>query len=471
MVASRPEQTVTRVQRPTCPQCQGDIPADDVNVQQGTMVCSACGRMLSVIDDIDRDPVTEAMAGWSAARPPVPEPARVRTAVDRYDWDLEVHLRSGRVDAAAIMLFWLLGWTAGCFLLARRVLLEPTLEHILFAIPFFVAWLLVAPLVATLLFGRERLHIGPGGLDYEWRVLAPLRRRQVDLDDILGVSGFVATPQYRGRSGRRACGIMILTRGVPIRLASGLPDDEMVWLADALQRHIWMLIGARLRFAGPGASLPSRGEQLGATHVPGTELLRRRRQRLERPRGTRWRVERDFNCTRLSHSPSLVGSLGLIGGTACVVLFWNGIVGLFVLELVKSFNWLLFLFLIPFAFIGLLMLTRWFRLLVAPFKRRVYSFTPGEITVRSTRLGMGWTKCHQFRRLDRLELRRGGSGGHKLMGKDSFYEENDRPFSLALVDPHGHDLIEIDALTEAEARWIADELFRDFGQWHVRVGL
>jgi hypothetical protein len=43
----------------------------------------------------------------------------------------------------------------------------------------------------------------------------------------------------------------------------------------------------------------------------------------------------------------------------------------------------------------------------------------------------------------------------------------DEPFTLALVDSAGRDLLAIDRLTEGEARWIADQLFGNFPEWFV----
>jgi hypothetical protein len=86
-------------------------------------------------------------------------------------------------------------------------------------------------------------------------------------------------------------------------------------------------------------------------------------------------------------------------------------------------------------------------------------------------LGVGWSRHHRFGALSHFELRSESSNVpiHRLPAAAGLDDGNGL-FKLALVGRDGDDVIEFGPFTQAEARWIADELFHDFRAWLVKVG-
>ncbi len=145
-------------------------------------------------------------------------------------------------------------------------------------------------------------------------------------------------------------------------------------------------------------------------------------------------------------------------------LFWNGILGVFLMMLLKKFEWFLFFFLIPFEAVGLALLTAWLATLLAPFCVERWVIGSGEAATRFSFLGLGWTRRFEAKDLGRIELRKGALGRG---------EEIDAPCSLGFVSREGRDLLVADGLSEGEARWMGGVacnalkgwLPKDGGQW------
>jgi hypothetical protein len=126
---------------------------------------------------------------------------------------------------------------------------RPTPFFLLFACPFLGGGAFVALLLIPRLFGRERLRIGPGGLDYRRDALVTLGRRHIPLAEVQAVA-----PTNPG-SVRTEKGLKIETLGKPVRFAQGVGPGERLWLADLLQRHLQALI--------PDRTIPLRGGAVG----------------------------------------------------------------------------------------------------------------------------------------------------------------------------------------------------------------
>lgn len=164
-------------------------------------------------------------------------------------------------------------------------------------------------------------------------------------------------------------------------------------------------------------------------------------------------------------------SLATVAVLTLVQLFWNGIVGVFIYQLIQDFQWFLFFFLIPFEAMGLFLAALWLAALTAPAWRLTWAFGEREATRRwnvsdadAIVFSFGWSKRFDIRPPIRIELRRRegkeqwGSLGGVLFQPDGEYD-------LAFLGREDKPLLTIERLNEGDARWIADTLLHAFSSW------
>lgn len=479
---------ITRVVKPKCPKCRASIAAADINLREGMMLCRACGHVASLRDVVGT--AAAEPAAWSPSAEPVPAPPRPKTRVEQVGDTLTLRRRTGHIAITAFMLVWMSGWTAGCIALVHQAIMEPSTQFVAFCVPFVIGWFFGAALLAGSLFGRESLVVSRDGVDCEQRMLVRWRRQRAELDDVRAITEF--STMADSESGQRSYGLRIETTGEPIRFGQGTKEEERAWLKDLIGRHIETIAPGRLGRAAPAAiesatasevttasttsdmsagatATSASGAAVGmAAAAPAVETLMPNRPPKPEPLDSRLRMTRELNCTTFERTQSLKSALGGIAGMTGICFFWNGIVSVFVMQLIEHFEWFLLLFLIPFEIIGLGLLIGWLVTLTSPFWRRTWTFRPGEVVKRFGILGIGRDRRYELLRLKQLELRR---GANKRKGFQSTNEDQtpDRRYALALVNADGSDLATFDGLTEAEARWMADELFVDFRSWFVHV--
>jgi hypothetical protein len=169
---------------------------------------------------------------------------------------------------------------------------------------------------------------------------------------------------------------------------------------------------------------------------------------------------------------------GLIGATFAT-LFWNGLVGFFIYELLKKpFDLGAVILLSVLALVGIALLALWLAVVTAPAWRLVWVFSPNGIYRRIGILGLGWVRRYEIPSdalepaLDRIELWRteGDQRVFSLTNYTQLIEGNLRDtdyalFSLAFIRADGTKLLEIDSLTEGEARWMAGVILREYPSW------
>ncbi len=462
MLGKQLKRAFSRIVKPTCPQCDAPIAPDDIDLRKGVMLCRGCGRLAYVEDAAGFRAGEEPP--WSPDSEPVPAPPRPSTRVEEFGGELTLWRRTGSIAVGLFLLLWFCGWTAGCAFLLHEVVTRREAFLLLFAVPFLAAWVFVALLLPWQFFGFERLRIGPDGLHHEWGALIVLGRRHCGLDAVRRVCRFATAAD--SETNERRHGLRIETTGAPIRFGKGAGDKELRWLADLIQRHIH-----RLAPGAPCESATSASKALSAfaASEAAVEVLQPTTARAERPADAALRLDREFNRTVFTRRTPVRAVLAAIGGVTLICLFWNGIVGVFVVQLFREFQWFLAVFLVPFVAVGLLIVGVWLAALLTPFTSTQWVFRPGEIATCRRVLGLGREKSYPLGRLARLELRREAGRKNRFRSTDAD-ETADRPYALALVNEDGSDLITFDGLTEGEARWIAAELYQDFRQWYVKVG-
>jgi hypothetical protein len=400
-------------------------------------------------------------------------PRRLHTHLESAGLRLTLEYR--RFDPTGCFLFlWLIGWTVGCVVLLGRVIAEPTILHLSFAIPFWAAWLLVSCLVLNSFFRRERLELGPEGIQFDCRVIIPIRQRAIPLGEIQGFGSYSTVVD--SESGTREWGLEVLTHGQGLRFGKGLSDDERAWLIDQLETQLSRLMPGR-EPPRPELQGQDSSESFAAqpratqTDVAGSgERLTLAAAPLAPPSDSRWVRRDDFHqLTFVTRGRCGCGALGML---LFITVFWNGIVSVFLTQLFGGEGglqgaawWALFVFLIPFEVIGLIMFGALVVALVEPLRRTRWSFTYGGAESQTTWLGIGPFRSYPVDRLDRIELRAASQGALAFRIAD----ENSSPVTpnccLVFIDCENRQQFTVDGLSQGEARWMADTVLRECQRW------
>lgn len=388
-------------------------------------------------------------------------PAKLRGTYDVTPQGMTVRYHP-RAGAVGFLIIWLIGWTVGCVLLAYKVFVDQEWMTIIFAIPFWSSWLVVFSLIVGGLTRRQRLEVDAEGLRYIDRAVVTLKNRRVPRDEF---RKFVVTRRKSNSNDNRSkTGLEVRTSGKPLFMFQNMPDAELRWLSYQLSQLIESP-------AEKTADAPrARSDALG----PRPQTLAISDQEAEPPSDSSWELVRDFQSLKFVQRGrwSWSGVLGLL----FICAFWNGIVAVFVgglLGLTPDMNmqggqwWMLFFFLIPFEVIGLVMLAALVFAVLEPVRRKAWQFEPGHVSYQYTWLGLGRRRAYPFESLERIDLgrRRGvlAQFGVKETAQDA--RESDAPYALTLVQPDNIELCTLDALTEGEARWIADTVMREWPEW------
>jgi hypothetical protein len=383
--------------------------------------------------------------------------------VEQSGEDLVLRRWRGNLIGGGFLLLWLIGWTVGCVALVQKVIGKPDLENILLACPFLPSWVFVFVLMARLLFSFESLRLGPGGLEYHWSALVLRGERHVPLEAVKRVVDDHAALAFG--SSHYEYGLKIHTKGEPIYFAFGVAPMERLWLAELIRKHLQSL-KSTWAMPAPGHAVKRTTAGYSRSGDAWVEVLQPHPHTPEMPADSAIRMYRDWDHIGFVRQSSV--SWGLFGLVTFCHLFWNGIVGIFLMQLAGQFQWSTFFFLIPFVVIGLAIFGIWLAVLSVPFWREHWAFRSEEMRGRFSVLGFGRSRRCELRSLDRIELRYGAVARKALVPLVDKDEEGTRPFSLGFVSPESQDLLVMDGLTEGEARWIAAEVFRDYPEWFAK---
>jgi hypothetical protein len=385
---------------------------------------------------------------------PPPMPAKLRGKYDVSPYGMTVRYRPG-AGPAGFLLVWLIGWTVGCVLLAYKVFVEQEWMTIVFAIPFWAAWIFVFVLVVGMFTRRQRLEVDEQGLRYIDRAVFALTNRHVPREEF---RKFAVGRRRKSDGEESKSGLEVRTTGKPLFLFPSMPDGELRWLAHQLSQ---LIEAAEVEESATVVedSLGEKPRELAVTD-----------DAVEPPSDTNWRLTHEFDSMRFVQRGrwSWTGVFGLL----FLCAFWNGIVLVFVggllgitpeMKIEGGEWWALFFFLIPFELIGLVFLAALVMVVLEPVRYSTWHFEPGLITYRYTYFGLGPRWMYPFEALGRVELTK--------RNKDSRAKQqpsDETPYGLSLVRPDNTELCAVGGLTQGEARWLADTLMREWPQWFRR---
>lgn len=396
-----------------------------------------------------------------------PMPAKPRVKINLVGDELTLDWSRRQWGVAGFLCLWLTGWTAGCAMITYQLITKFEWQMALFATPFYTAWFVVAGLIVYMLLGRQRLVLSRDEMSITWKAGVNYYRRVVPLDEVARATPDVTYTHQKNGPPKPLGVLSIETLGKPAHFASGIDDDEAKWLAETINVCLDGL--APHRTAVASSQLLAKAERRvehDSVHSEDDEegdddenmdvvVYQPTGERQLRPSDSTWQLEHQGRSLEFSNRGRW--SLGSIGGSLFINLFWNGIVSLFVVELFKNFEWFLALFLVPFVVIGLCIFAAFLAAITAPGWGVRYIIQSGQIEHRWWCPVYGLTKVFPFEQLDRIEISDSGfSEPPKNQITTKHLSQGD--YQIALVDTNNAEVATIESLTEGEALWMADTI-------------
>lgn len=384
--------------------------------------------------------------------------------------ELRAKWRTGHFAIAGFLLFFLSGWSLGCFLITRVALEHPEIPNVAGASVFCIGWFFAFWVLVGQLFGRERLVLNADGLTLRqgswW-----LQRTFVPLGELVvfGAAREDASVSAGGSTKTRK--IDIRSVGRPLRCGEGLPINEQNELKEKLRR----LLKSLQQNSATQRVYPPLADKTVFRRRPGGGLgeavLRTPNDLpIPKPGDSRTKLVDDFHRVRFITRGRF--HLGAIFGTAMVAGFWCGITGVFVYNLwwggpdqPQGLDWLMqFLFLIPFELIGLAFLLMVVLVIVDPLRAWVTTLTPQEVVDGFGWIGLGRFRRYLLGRIDRLEVRLApyhvAQFPAKLNMATLWSPDGCPTYTLVLIETGDLELCYLEGLTFGEACWMADVLIR-----------
>ena len=368
---------------------------------------------------------------------------------------LSLRYRRRQWGAGCFMLLWLCGWTVGCLFLGWQVWQKPEPLMIAFVTPFWASWIFVFLVLLAMFLQHERLTLDENGVTYAKSIVFPIHSRFVPLSELLRFESSATTNVSEDCS--PSFFVELVTVGQPLTMFSDLSTDERTWLTWRLNQQL-----ASLK---PGGATELE-EETSPRSLPGS---------VEMPSDCSWQREDSYEGTTFVQR----GRLNLIQllGVLFVVLFWNGVVSVFVMVLLgvapggpRPFDiewWGLCVFLIPFEVIGLILFGVLLFTVMEPVRRTSWRFDRDEIIYRLSWLGLGRSRRYDADAVDRIDLRirNAGESGVHFSLNDVHRTTASRGIRLILIDRDNTEVVSINGITEGEGRWMMDCVKRDHPQW------
>lgn len=379
-------------------------------------------------------------------------------------------------------MLWLTGWTAGCGFLLNELLTNFEWSMLLFATPFFAAWFAVAAMITYMLFGRQKLALARHELRIVKMAIVTLSSRLIPIDEVHRAAADTVVDSNSDGPPTVSGIIRIETLGKPLEFAKGIAQGEARWLAETINMCLDQMaphrkalssveaLHNRIEVEDPNQNAPLDDQQLATFDEDLTDdelmslddstiIFQPSRERFVKPSDSRWDLTREGRATLLANRG--YWSLASIAGLLFINLFWNGIVGVFILQLVKQFEWFLAIFLVPFEVIGLCMLVGLLFALTAPAWGVSHRIRFGRLERRWWGPLVGRTKSTDFNQLDRIEISSGGVGRSSKAFKFSPQSDDEGDYAITLIDDTNQEIAAIDSLTKGEAYWMADTIMSE----------
>lgn len=399
------------------------------------------------------------------AQPPI-RPRSLRTRISEAPDEIRLE---GRYTAWFIVGFiglWLTLWTGGCIAIGWNIVHGGDWFLILFAVPFYTAWIAVFGYLVSLLMGREQATLNRAGFEYRSRTFIRWHTRLIPLAEILGFRECIGASD--GDGGRQSSYLGVTNLGALQRFCRDVPAVERIWLVWRLQTALTELQRAHREIQAP---TPYSGPE--EDPVP----------QAQPPADSRWSCTDDG--TALSFHSQGVWSWLSFAALLMVNAFWNGIVVIF-LGVLFGFApggvngqaaapdgwgwWGLFLFLIPFEVVGLALFIALLLEFLEPVRHTVWEFAADQVRRRVTRLGFGRTRYFEVPAYGSTVVRDDlGKSRWTMVNRMANNQEieNDPIYGVLVADSERREICTLHGLSLGEARWVSDKLRRERRSWFI----
>lgn len=398
---------------------------------------------------------------------------RRRVKIDRTEDRLRVVYRTRDWGSGIFLAIWLTGWTVACASIVLKIVEKQNLGDVLIAMPFLGSWLFVSCLVLKFFFQKEVIVLNDQGLDYSRRIVLPLSRRTVPLQELRGFKQFETWALHKPRSLNTKSGLRVLSLGNTLECFKDLPVRDLKWLQRELNAYLLQLrpsVKSSRRFAkvfdadADIETLIPEGNR-SAARTKGTRNRAKHGAKHLPPSDCAWTLVDDGDEVSFVRRGKLPGhSLPML---LFINVFWNGIVAgyiLFLLGVIPAKDpppaglawWGLVAIAAIFASVGLLMLFMLAMALFAPLHQTRWTVTHDSVSLRHAWFGFGWQRQWSITRLEKLVMRNDAkpidTPGLIDWMRGLIFDKGS--FSLHFLDRHQQASCEIRDLTEGEARWM-----------------
>ncbi len=335
-----------------------------------------------------------------------------------------------RIFLLAFISVWMTGWTVGCVALTVGLVNQFAFFSLLFAIPFYVGWLAGATALVASFSPGASVTLNRTELEFRNIPLLKSMNRRIAFKEISQVLVEFEDNSYD---------LIVKSSGNDATLFQSHRKESLESIREILQQKIPTL-----------HTLPDADEsRVDESKVDRPKIAK---HRTTRPEETTWQFENKFGQTRLVNPGSFAPAAALV--TMGICLFWNGIVGSFVVQTVAEVfagnpEWGKALFLIPFILIGLVFLVVTLAIWCDPFRLIEYTFSHREIKWRHAYFGIGISKTLAMVGEVNVLITFDSSLDEPAQGDD---------YELMFFSKTFPRELKISPLTLAEAEWIATEL-------------
>ncbi len=418
---------------------------------------------------------------------PPPRPAKMLTRVIESSDNTTFRIDAKAGPVSLFLMLWLAGWTAGCVTIVTQAITKMDWKLAVFAVPFVGAWFLVAGLMLNLWRGYESLTVSKEGINHERGSIFGSKRRRITLAELRSID-VVTTTHRDDDSTYQRHRIDIATSGLPMSFAQDSMGTNRITRAevDWLKNEILMAVGLhggqevfdRLLGAPPAnGAIDTTASTSGASAR--SALLSDPTSASPSPASLRFRVIEAPDALLIERPYDWA-----IGKMVTVLLFgafWNGVVSVFVTQLVKGqppggMWWVLLVFLIPFELIGVFLIVGFIGELLGPVRKKVWEVSSDRLVSRSCVAMFGWTTQHDptsITTVRRQEITLAGLAKYagRVGNNDSRQQALDAlklqgPYELAFLDAADKPVLTIPFLTELEADAIEQSLRMRVPRWY-----
>jgi len=375
-------------------------------------------------------------------------PQKLRTRYSRDPDELTISYPWRAFGTGLFGIFFLSVWSVACVFLLFRVLEKPELMRVIVGSVFWIAWIFVFLFTVSSIFGCDYVKVDRDSLTYVNRIFIQISRRQCPFSEVKQIS--IKNRKQNEENTSFVPGMVIETLGGPISVFSGVSMKELLWLKSELVDAIGL--DRRIEVSDEAVILKGNSFESALSIV-------------EKPSESTWQMRQDFDGLVFFQR----GTFSLLGIFVILMLnvFWNGIVSVFVMNLLgfdddppRGLDWIgRALFLIPFVLIGLLFVFLFLLTLIEPLRVTSWTFTSNSIDCAWRWLGLGPRWHYDVTSLQSISI---DKSKRRKAQQESDEVEDSGPLRYCITF-HANESSEIctfDSLTEGEARWIAENVRR-----------